>query len=97
MSGKPEARPRHRKGHSQGTNGKGRFDRDLIQAKNSDKTVELSLALEDPICDPGSEDLATVKILEVDTYAIRVQSVRSEREERESWISKSFIVSATIL
>lgn len=92
MSERNPGRSRHR--GSQSRNGKGRYDQALIQAKNDDKAVELVLALEDPIADSATGDLATVKILEVDTYAIRVKSVR---HLREAWISKAFIVSASIL
>jgi hypothetical protein len=86
-------RSRHSRPRSGKPNGKGRFDSALIDSKNL-KPVELVLALPTPLTDEDGN--VTVQILEVDTYAIRVRKKGDEFPDG-TWISKAFIVSATIL
>lgn len=72
-------------------NGKGRFDKALIEAKQQRRSVELILAIDLPWTD--GDGSVTVKILDVDTYAIKVLNDSG----RESWVGKGFIVDAAIL
>ena len=87
-------RSRHSRPRSNKPNGKGRFDSALIKAKDDSKPVELVLALPTPLTD--DEGNVTVQVLEVDTYAVRVGAKWIDRPDG-TWISKAFIVSATIL
>ena len=75
-------------------NGKCRYDSALIEAKTKNKRVELTLALPTHLTD--HDGFVTVIIREVDTYSIKV-SPASEAAGSEHWISKAFIVQATIL
>lgn len=80
---RPAARP-------QGRNGKNRFDRALIEAMQRKRKVDIFIAADLPwINDDG---FATVTILEVDTFAIRVRNEAG----KESWLGKGYIVEARI-
>jgi hypothetical protein len=79
--------------HRQKPNGKGRYDSALIKAKSDKNRVHLVLALPTPLTDEDGN--VSVFVQEVDTYAIRVSKSNSG-DEGGSWISKAFIVSATI-
>lgn len=77
-------------------NGKGRFDSALIRAKNEQRDVYLFLSVDLPwaVAENKSEaEGVIVQILEVDTYAVKIKN----KDGRESWIGKSFIVEAAIL
>jgi hypothetical protein len=71
-------------------NGRNRFDKALLDAMQMQRPVDLFIAADLPwIRDSG---FATVTILEVDTYAIRVKNEAG----KESWIGKAFIVEARL-
>jgi hypothetical protein len=71
-------------------NGRNRFDKALLDAMQMQRPVDLFIAADLPWL--REDGTARVKILEVDTYAIRVRNWDGE----ESWIGKAFIVEAKI-
>jgi hypothetical protein len=66
----------------------------MIEAKTKNRRVELTLALPTHLTD--HDGFVAVFIREVDTYSIKV-SPADEAAGYDHWISKAFIVQATIL